>query len=69
MMKWRAILIKLFPFVMAFYFVGTFVSNIVSWNTLLQAFFTSGATKLIWRGLVALIYGGFMIISDRKSVV
>lgn len=63
MMKWRAILIKLFPFVMAFYFVGTFISNIVSWNALLQAFFTSGATKLVWRGLVALIYGGFMIIS------
>lgn len=63
MMKWRIIFIKLFPFVLAFYFVGTFIPNIVSWNAVLQAFFTSGATKLIWRGFVALVYGGFMIVA------
>lgn len=62
MIKWRSILIKLFPFVLAFYFVGTFIPNIVSWNAPLQAFFTSGATKLVWRGFVALLYGGFMIV-------
>lgn len=61
--KWESLLTKIFPFVLCFYFIGTFIPNIVSWSSPLQAFFTSGVTKLIWRALVALIYGGFMIFA------
>jgi hypothetical protein len=59
--KMQKISLIIFPILLCFYFFGTFVSNIVTLAGPLQSFFTAGLTKYLWRGLVALIYGVYIV--------
>lgn len=63
MNKARRFIIILFPIVLVTYFFATFVPNVVSWDSALEAFFTSGVTKLIWRAAFALLYTVYVVFA------
>lgn len=59
----KAVLI-LFPIILCFYFFGTFISNVVTLSPTLHAFFTGGISRYIWRAVVALVYGAYIVFAS-----
>lgn len=63
MSKARSVIVFLFPAILIIYFFATFIPNIVSWNSALESFFTSGTTKLIWRAAFAILYASYTVVA------
>jgi hypothetical protein len=57
----QKIAITIFPIILCLYFFGVFISNIVSLSPALSAFFTAGTSKFVWRAIIALIYGAYIV--------
>jgi len=62
--KLQKIVLILFPIALCFYFFGTFISNVVTLSPVLHAFFTGGVSKYIWRAIMALLYGAYIVFAS-----